>query len=485
MLRQVGPGGRGAVDVARHVSPDRRDRRRRVARRARAGDLRARSSTRASRATARRGGCSSTRTSSSRSCTASARRARRDRAQSHRSGRARAGRGRRDGHVARPGQGGERQRARALCGRRRRQPQPDARSGSVSPWRATASSRAASRSTSAPTARRCCEDRNQGVMYVHNPSCAASSVSTAPAEAGFLVINTRRRGRHAAGGDQRQRDGHRGAPHALVCKRRSAARRGGRDPAHRALAGGGECRDTPSGRPRVPGRRRRARRSAERRLRRQHRDPRRAQPGVEARGRDQGRGRPSAARQLRRRAATARPLDRRAGLHALRHTGRARTRYGRRRAIHRRPDDGARARRALRRDRRRRQPPRRRPAHPAVGGSRTARHTGAARHARLRIARPSTCSGAAFVALRPARRTSTSGRRRASKRTSSRRTGSPRPTACPGKARASFGRTASSGGVQAGRSNRPRSPAHWTRSGPERVRLRRRLRARRRSDLRG
>ena len=57
-----------------------------------------------------------------------------------------------------------------------------------------------------------------------------------------------------------------------------------------------------------------------------------------------------------------------------------------------------------RRGRRRRQHPRRRAAHPAVGGSRAARHAGAARHARLRIARRSTCSGAGSSLLRPAGR---------------------------------------------------------------------------------
>ena len=47
-------------------------------------------------------------------------------------------------------------------------------------------------------------------------------------------------------------------------------------------------------------------------------------------------------------------LDRRAGVHALRHPGRARARHRRRAAVHRRPDDGDRARDELeRRDRRR------------------------------------------------------------------------------------------------------------------------------------
>ena len=113
-------------------------------------------------------------------------------------------------------------------------------------------------------------------------------------------------------------------------------------------------RHTHARRPRVPGRRRRPRRAAQRRLRRQHGDPGRAQPRLEARRGHPRRGRDRAPRHLRGRAPPALAAHRRAGVHALRHPGRAGARHRRRAALHRRPDDGDRARDELeRRDRRR------------------------------------------------------------------------------------------------------------------------------------
>ena len=63
------------------------------------------------------------------------------------------------------------------------------RGGSASRWRATASCRAASRSTSGPTVAPLLRDRNQGVTTSTTRSCAGSSGSTAAAT-GFLVINS-------------------------------------------------------------------------------------------------------------------------------------------------------------------------------------------------------------------------------------------------------------------------------------------------------
>ena len=97
------------------------------------------------------------------------------------------------------------------------------------------------------------------------------------------------------------------------------------DPPDRPLEGRGELRHTHARRARVPGRRRRPRRAAQRRLRRQHGDPGRAQPRLEARRGHPRRGRDGAPRHLRGRAPPALGADRRAGVHALRHPGRARS----------------------------------------------------------------------------------------------------------------------------------------------------------------
>ena len=46
-------------------------------------------------------------------------------------------------------------------------------------------------------------DRNQGVLYVHNPELRGFFRLDRTGGTGFLVINTRRRGRHAGLGDRR------------------------------------------------------------------------------------------------------------------------------------------------------------------------------------------------------------------------------------------------------------------------------------------
>ncbi len=78
----------------------------------------------------------------------------------------------------------------------------------------------------------------------------------------------------------------------------------------------------------LPGRRLGPRHAADRRLRRQRGRPGRAQPGLEARLRRQGRGRARSTCVLRRRAPTDRRGDRRAGVRALRAPARARARQG-------------------------------------------------------------------------------------------------------------------------------------------------------------
>ena len=128
-------------------------------------------------------------------------------------------------------------------------------------------------------------DRNQGVIYIHNPQLRGFVRLDRTRGTGFLVINTvgedvtRPEAVNVSEGLTEDRV----ACVAADGDRRAGCARG--DPPRRALAGRGERRDADAARARVSGRRRRARRAPQRRLRRQHRDPRRAQPGLEARGR--------------------------------------------------------------------------------------------------------------------------------------------------------------------------------------------------------
>ena len=134
-------------------------------------------------------------------------------------------------------------------------------------------------------------DRNQGVIYVHNPELRGFFRLDRTGGTGFLVINS-------VGADVTQ-DAAINVSDGLTEERALGV------PAHgdrhadlpmeilhvahwRAEA---NWRDPHAGRPRVPRRRRRPRRPAERRLRRQHRRPGRAQPRLEARRGRQGRGR--------------------------------------------------------------------------------------------------------------------------------------------------------------------------------------------------
>ena len=198
------------------------------------------------------------------------------------------------------------------------------------------------------------EDRNQGVIYVHNPELRGFFRLDRAGKSGFLVINS-------VGADVTT-DEAVNVGEGITEERAAAMLQtaiGTPDipdgnPPDRPLEGRGELRHTHARRARVPGRRRRPRRAAQRRLRRQHGDPGRAQPRLEARRGHPRRGRDGAPRHLRGRAPPALAADRRAGVHALRHPGRARARHRRRAAVHRRPDDGDRARDELeRRDRRR------------------------------------------------------------------------------------------------------------------------------------
>ena len=127
MLRQVGLEDDGPRGVAADVPPDRRHHRRRVARRRASSPPTCRSSTRASRASARRVRVFINQDVLEPILRAPRGRARRDRAQPHRGDGARAGRRRRDGHAARPGARRGAHGPRPLRGRRRRQPQPDPR----------------------------------------------------------------------------------------------------------------------------------------------------------------------------------------------------------------------------------------------------------------------------------------------------------------------------------------------------------------------
>ena len=177
----------------------------------------------------------------------------------------------------------------ALRGRRGRQPQPDAQAAGDRHARL----RELSRSITIYFRADCAEllrDRNQGVIYVHNPELRGFFRLDRPAATGFLVINT-------VGADVTQ-DSAVDVQAGLTEERaleflRTAI---GTDlPMEivddRPLAGRGELRRAAPRGPRVPGGRRRARRAAQRRLRRQHRGPGRAQPRLEARRGRQGRGR--------------------------------------------------------------------------------------------------------------------------------------------------------------------------------------------------
>ena len=155
VIRQMGLEDAGAREVAGDLQPDGRHHRGRVARGTRArhlrpGAQRGRRGIQPHRPRLHQPGRA--RADPARACA----RARRDGPQPHRGGRRGAGRRRRDGHAARPRLRGRAHGARALRRRRRRQSQPDARRGWASACAAIRSSRAASPSTSAPTAPRCC-----------------------------------------------------------------------------------------------------------------------------------------------------------------------------------------------------------------------------------------------------------------------------------------------------------------------------------------
>ncbi len=111
-------------------------------------------------------------------------------AQPGRGGRPGAGRRRRHGHAARPRQATRR--APCARGTSSRPTATAARRATVwaSGWRATGCSRAASRSTSARTARRCCRTATRASSTSTTRRCAGSSGSTGRAARGFLVVNT-------------------------------------------------------------------------------------------------------------------------------------------------------------------------------------------------------------------------------------------------------------------------------------------------------
>ena len=258
------------------------------------------------------------------------RRTRRAAALPHRVHVAGAGRGRRHGGHPRPGQRDGEHGAGAVRRRRRREPQPG------------------------PGAARHRHERPRPAVAQHHhllpradrPRAAAQGpqpgrpLRDEPAAARVLPARPQRQRRlpggqpgrrHLPPGDhgrlpgrpvgQRGRGDHRAAgARAAAGRHRHPGHRGGHRE-HRDLAGRGELRGPVPRRAGVPGRRRRARGPAERRVRRQHRRAGRAQPGLEA-GAHAGRGgRSRAARQLRRRAAPGRGAHRRAGLHQVRHPG--------------------------------------------------------------------------------------------------------------------------------------------------------------------
>ena len=212
-------------------------------------------------------------------------------------------------------------------------------------------------------------DRNQGVIYVHNPQLRGFFRIDRSGGNGFLVINTV--------GDDVTQDSAIDVQSGLTEERALGYLRTaiGTDlPMEIVDVANWRAEATCAERLRVEDgtenvrMRRGARRAPQRGLRRQHGHPGRAQPRVEAgRGR-QGRGRARAPGHLRGRAPPALRAERSAGLHALRHAGRPRARRRRRRAPHPGPRARDRARDALAGDRVR--GARRRRAAPAPHGER-------------------------------------------------------------------------------------------------------------------
>ena len=116
------------------------------------------------------------------------------------------------------------------------------------------------------------EERNEGVIYVHNPELRGFFRLDRAGKSGFLVINS-------VGADVTT-DEAVNVGEGITEERAAAMRDGDRnagcsrgDPGDRSLEGRGELRHAHARRARVPGGRRRPRRAAQRRLRRQHGDP--------------------------------------------------------------------------------------------------------------------------------------------------------------------------------------------------------------------
>ncbi len=132
------------------------------------------------------------------------------------------------------------------------------------------------------------------------------------------------RPRGGSGGRRQCRRRHqRGHPDRARAHRRRRARPRGAHRQRLQVAGhGGGGRPVPR-RPRVPGRRRRACDAAQRRLRRQHRHPRRAQPGLEAGARAERPGRRRPAALVRSRTTAGVEVHGRTGVHPLCHPQRA------------------------------------------------------------------------------------------------------------------------------------------------------------------
>ena len=349
---------------------------------------------------------------------------------------------------------------RALRRRRRRQPQPDARA----PRHRMAGYGELSRSITIYFRADCAallKDRNQGVIYVHNPELRGFFRLDRSGGNGFLVINTV--------GEDVTTDEAVSVSDGLTEERvrgvlESAI--GTPDVPSEildvvALAGRVELRHAPERGARLPRRRRRARRAAQRRFRRQRRHPGRPQPGVEARRRDQWRSRAGTAGHLRRRA---RPLSRLVVEQAY-------TRYATRVVPERGTDDveplvadiemelglvmhssaviadGAEDDGALPPSESRGRPGTRAP-HVVLGDDRST----------------IDLFGRSFVLLLPPARGPTTGRPRAWRRTSSTPRGSPRATACHLAAGRWYVPTGSSAGARPGRSSARSCPARWTRS---------------------
>ena len=210
---------------------------------------------------------------------------------------------------------------REVPGRRRRRAQQDARAAGIEFDGRGVFSNSITIYFKAPLAP-LLAGKNFSVIYVNNADLGGFFRLDKDSNSGFLVVNTV--------GDTSKPEAASPAndvsEETLIEHVRHAARRrrsAGDDHRRRALARDLRRGAPVPGRPRLPRRRRRAPDAAQRRLRRQHRHPRRAQPRVEAGARAEGRRRPAAARHLRGGAPAGGEVHRRAGVHALRDAHRA------------------------------------------------------------------------------------------------------------------------------------------------------------------